>query len=61
MRLIVRLLPAIAVVGAVVFAGCGVLPFGEPAPQAEPAPVMLVNNTMQTETFTVGVVGEKTI
>ena len=39
--------------------GCLAMPFGEPTPQDEPAPVMLVNNATQTETFTVGVIGEE--
>ena len=40
----------------VVLAGCGSYPFGDPPAQEEPAPVKLVNNASQTETFTVAVV-----
>ena len=54
MRLL--LIPALA--GIFVLAGCGAIPLGEQIPQDEPAPVMLVNNATQTETFTVGVVQE---
>lgn len=39
-------------------AGCSAVPLGEPSPQEKPAPVMLVNNETQTETFTVSVVKE---
>ena len=42
----------------VVMAGCTGMPFGDPTPQEEPAPVKLVNNATLTETFTVGVVDE---
>ena len=41
------------------FAGCSALPFVEPPPQEEPAPVKLVNNASVTETFIVGVIDEE--
>lgn len=40
----------------VVLAGCSGVPFGEPTPQEEPAPVKLVNNATITETFEVAVI-----
>lgn len=42
----------------VALAGCSAIPFVEPTPQKEPAPVMLVNNASLTETFTVAVIEE---
>ena len=39
-----------------ILAGCTGVPFVDPPPQDEPAPVKLVNNASITETFTVAVV-----
>ena len=41
-----------------VLAGCSGVPFVDPPPQDEPAPVKMVNNATITETFTVAVVPE---
>lgn len=54
---------ALAILGLVLVifvAGCSAVPFVEPTPQKEPAPVKLVNNATFTERFTVGVVDEGT-
>lgn len=43
-------------VSVVVLAGCSGVPFVDPPPQDEPAPVKLVNNATQTQTFEVAVI-----
>jgi predicted component of type VI protein secretion system len=52
-----RLITILGLALLVTIAGCSSVSFGDPTPQKEPAPVMLVNNATQTETFMVGVVG----
>ncbi|MFC7096959.1 hypothetical protein [Halobaculum marinum] len=49
---------AIGLIVIIGLVGCAAVPFGEPTAQKKPAPVMLVNNASQPETFTVGVVEE---
>jgi hypothetical protein len=49
---------AVGLFALVALGGCSAVPFGEPTPQEKPAPVMLVNNASQPETFTVGVIEE---
>lgn len=53
-----RRVSGVGVAIAVILAGCSGVPFVDPPPQDEPAPVKLVNNATQTETFRVAVVEE---
>ena len=48
----------VGVLFVVVLTGCSSYPLGDPPNQEEPAPVKLVNNASQTETFRVAVVEE---
>lgn len=50
-----RFITILSLVLLVIIAGCSAVPFGDPTPQEEPAPVMLVNNATLTETFEVAV------